>query len=129
TQMLHDAAQATIIAGIPVIIAAFLAGPTGLATSARRYAAPWLRERPGVTYSVVSAIVLLIIAWGPIPATRKPIPVLIFIGLVILGVEALRRQVRSEFPDSTPDDVRASLRAAIAHARGRNGHAQAANGD
>jgi hypothetical protein len=84
-----------------------------------------------VTYSVVAALVLLVIAWGPIPATHKPIPVLIMIALVIAGVEALRRQVAEEYPDSTPDDVRAAMRAAIAHARGRNGHAQApaANGD
>jgi hypothetical protein len=131
TAMLHDVAQATIVIGIPVIIAAWLAGPTGLATSARRHAAPWLRDRPGVTYSVVSALLLLVIAWAPIPATRKPIPVLILIGLVILGVEALRRQVTVEYPDRTADDVRAEMRATIAHARGRNGHARAAdaNGD
>jgi hypothetical protein len=130
TDRLREIAQASIIMGIPVILAAWLAGPMGLAVSFRRSTAPWLRERPGVTYGVVSAIVLLVIAWGPIPATRSLVPVLIMIALVITGVEALRRQVALEFPDSTPDDVRASLRAAIAHARGRNGDAHpAANGD
>jgi hypothetical protein len=122
TGMLHDVAQATIVGGIPLIIAAWLAGPTKLAMGFRRNAAPWLRERPGVTYGVVAALVLLIIAWGPIPATRKLIPVLIMIGLVIIGVEALRRQVTEEYPTSTEEDVKASLRAAIASARGRNGH-------
>jgi hypothetical protein len=129
--MLHDVAQATIIGGIPLIIAAWLAGPTRVAVGFRHNAAPWLRDRPGVTYSVVAALVLLILAWGPIPATREVIPVLIMIGLLIAGVEALRRQVAVEFPDATAEQVRASLRAAIAHARGHNGapHAAPANGD
>ena len=122
TGMLHDVAQATIIGGIPLIIAAWLAGPTRLAVGFRRNAAPWLRDRPGVTYGVVTALLLLIIAWGPIPATRKVIPVLIMAVLLIIGVEALRRQVAEEYPDSTEEDVKASLRAAIASARGRNGH-------
>jgi hypothetical protein len=121
TRMLHDVAQATIVLGIPLIIAAWLAGPTGLAVGFRRNAAPWLRERPGVTYGVVTALVLLVIAWAPIPATRNPILVLIMIGLLIVGVEALRRQVALEYPHATSDDVRASLRASIASARGRNG--------
>jgi hypothetical protein len=121
TGMLHDVAQAAIVGGIPVILAAWLAGPTRLAVAFRRNAAPWLRDSPGVTYAVVTALVLLVIAWGPIPATRKVIPVLIMVGLVIAGVEALRRQVDREFPDSTAEDVRASWRATIAHARGRNG--------
>jgi hypothetical protein len=43
-------------------------------------------------------VVLLIVAWGPIHATRLVIPVLIFLGLTLLGTAALRRQVAEEFP-------------------------------
>jgi hypothetical protein len=121
TGILQDVAQAAIIMGIPIIIAAWLAGPSGLALSFRRTTAPWMRDRPGLTYGVVAALVLLVIAWAPIPATRMVIPVLILIGLVIFGVEALRRQTATEFPDATTEDVRATLRAAVASARGRNG--------
>jgi hypothetical protein len=129
TRLLHDAAQATIVVGIPLILAAWLAGPSGLAKGFRHNAAPWLRERPGVTYGVVAAMLLLIIAWGPIPATRMIIPVLLMIGLTVLGVEALRRQVAVEYPDATTEHTRAALRAAIASARGRNGATRPATAD
>jgi hypothetical protein len=98
TSMLTDVAQATVIIGIPLVAAALLAGPSRPATALRRHAAPLLRERPDLTYVTVAAGVLLVIAWGPIPATRKVIPVLIMIAVVIVGVEALRRQTAREFP-------------------------------
>jgi Short C-terminal domain len=109
TGMLKDVAQALIIIGIPVVLAAWLAGPTRLAVAFRRTGAPWLRDRPDITYGVVACLVALVIAWGPIPATRKIIPVLIMIGLVILGVEALRRQTAEEFPDATAAGSRAAI--------------------
>jgi len=118
TNILRDVAQAAVIIGIPVVLGALLAGPTRPATALRRWAAPWLRDSPVATYSVVGVIVLLVIAWGPIPATRQVIPLLIMIVLVIVGVEALRRQTAEEFPDETSDGARASLRATVARARG-----------
>ena len=110
TSMLRDVAQATIIGAIPLVLAAVLAGPMRPAVGFRRAAAPWLRTRPDIAYGVLALIVLLVIAWGPIPATRKPIPVLIMIGLLILGLEALRRQTAEEFPDARAGEVSARLR-------------------
>jgi len=101
TRLLRDAAQASVIIGIPVVFAAWLAGPTSPAVGFRRFAAPYLRERPGIVYSSVGAIVLLLIAWGPIQATRELIPVLVIIALTILGVEALRRETAEEYPDAS----------------------------
>jgi hypothetical protein len=98
TGILRDVAQATVIIGIPLVGAACLAGPSRPATALRRHAAPFLRDRPDLSYAVVAAGVLLVIAWGPIPVTRKPIPLLVMIGVVIVGVEALRRQTGREFP-------------------------------
>jgi hypothetical protein len=46
-------------------------------------------------------VVLLIIAWGPTPATRKPLGMLLFAILLFVGVEVLRRQARREYPDAT----------------------------
>ena len=80
------------------MLAAWLAGPQRLAVDARRQLAPCLREHPGLAYGVVAAVWVLIIAWGPIPATRSPIPVLAMVGVSIAGVEALRRQTATEFP-------------------------------
>ena len=52
TRMLRDVAQATIIIGIPAILAAWLAGPMRPAIVLRRSAAPTLRRRsPNATFS------------------------------------------------------------------------------
>jgi hypothetical protein len=101
TSMLHDIAWATIATGIPLVLAAWLAGPMRSARTLRRAGAPWLLERPEVAYGVAGALVLLVIAWGPLPATRMAIPVLLLIALVALGVAALRRQVAGEFPEAS----------------------------
>ena len=102
TRLLQQVGQATIVIGIPLVFAAWLAGTTRPAVEFRRWSAPYMREQPGAVYSVVGAIVLLVIAWGPIPATRNIITVLIMIGLVIVGVEALRRQTAEEYPEAGP---------------------------
>jgi len=117
TSMLHDIAWAVIAGGIPVIAAAWLAGPLRPAVALRRAAAPWLIERPEISYGVAGAVVLLVIAWGPLPATRQLIPVLLMIGLVALGVAALRRQVAVEFPDATVSGEKASWQARLERAR------------
>jgi hypothetical protein len=91
----------------------------------RHFAAPWFRERPLATYGVVIAILLLIVLWGPIPATRKPIPVLIMFVLVWLGVEALRRQTAEEFPDAQFGDSMSGMRARVDNWRSRRHHRQA----
>ena len=116
TDMLRDVAQAAIIMGIPVVVAAWLAGPARPAVALRRAAAPWLRERPGVAYGVLAAVLLLVVAWGPIPATRMILPVLLMVGLAAAGLAALRRQVAAEFPDVTTVDVGASLRGGASRA-------------
>ena len=110
SQMLRDVAQATVIMGVPVVVAAWLAGPTPPATALRRAAAPWLRTRPAVAYSVLAAVLLLVVAWGPIPATRMVLPVLLMCVLAVSGLAVLRRQVTEEFPDRTTADVGRSLR-------------------
>lgn len=110
TAMLSDIAQSAIIIGLAVMLAAALAGPRRLAVAARQAAAPWLRERRGAVYGAALAVILLIVLWGPIPATRQPIPVLILIGLVWLGIEAIRRQAAVEFPDAQIGDTFAAIR-------------------
>ena len=99
TEMLRDIGQATIVLGIPPIFAALLASPIPPAVAVRRAMAPTLRHQPGVAYGVAAAVVLLIVAWGPIHATRLVLPVLLFFALTMLGVAALRRQTAEEFPD------------------------------
>ena len=122
TRLLSDIGQSVLIVGLVVMLAATLAGNRRPAVAFRRFAAPWFRERPLATYGIVIAILLLIVLWGPIPATRKPIPVLILFVLVWLGVEALRRQTAEEFPDAQFGDATSGMRARVANLRsGRRG--------
>jgi hypothetical protein len=119
TRMLHDVAQATVVIGIPLVAAAWVAGPYRPAVALRRAAAPTLRERPALTYSLVAVALLLIIAWAPIPAARMPIPVLLMIVLAFLGTAVLRREVAAEFPAVPRGAARAALQdraARVVHA-------------
>ncbi|MCW3002461.1 MAG: hypothetical protein JWQ20_1759 [Conexibacter sp.] len=109
TRMLRDVAQATVVIGIPVVVAAWVAGPYRPAVAVRRAVAPTLRERPALTYSLVAVALLLVIAWAPIPATRMPLPALLMIVLAFAAVAALRRQVAVEFPEAEAGAARIAL--------------------
>ncbi len=109
THMLRDVAQATIILSIPLLAAALLAGPADWAVNTRRALAPWLREQRGVCYGILGLVLVFIIAWGPLPATQQIFPVLVMIGLSVLGLEVLRKQTMAEFPDSQTFDAGAAL--------------------
>jgi hypothetical protein len=100
SQMLRDVAQASVVIGIPVVVAAWLAGPRRPAVAIRRALAPALRDRPGTSYGVLALALLLVVAWGPIPATRMVVPVLLMVVLAAAGLAALRRQTAAEFPES-----------------------------
>jgi hypothetical protein len=118
TSLLVQAATAAVWYGVVIVFAAWLAGPTRLATATRRLEAPFLRE-PRYAWGGLAAIVLLLIAWGPTPATRNPLPMLFLIAVLAVGVEALRRQTAREFPDLTIDDSLDTLRGWWSGARGR----------
>ena len=115
TWMLVDVAQATIVGAVPLVAAALLAGPSRPAVALRRWASPWLRDRPGLSYAAAAILLLLVVWWGPVPATRKPLPVLVMAALLAIGVEVLRRQVAREFPDVTTQDLRNAI---VVRARG-----------
>jgi len=117
TSMLKDIAWAMIFGAIPIVAAAWLAGATRPAVGLRRGMAPWLREEPAVAYAVAGLLVLLVIAWGPIPATRMAIPVLVAIGLTALGVAALRVQTAREFPQATVAQAHGEWQARLHRAR------------
>ena len=118
TSLLYDIAAAVIVYGLLVVVATWLAGHTRPATALRRALAPTLRERPAVAYITVFAALLLVILWGPTPATRQLIYIIIFIVLLALGVAALRRQTANEFPDAQAGDTARAVRAWYAERRG-----------
>lgn len=100
TSVLADVAWSAVLIGIPLILAGLLAGPTRLATRLRHLMAPYLRDRPDITFGALALILLLLFAWGPIVATKSLIGILVIIVLAVLGTETLRRQTAQEFPDS-----------------------------
>jgi hypothetical protein len=101
TGLLVTVAVSAITFGILLAIAAWLAGPTRIASNLRQEAAPYLRERRGTTYAVVGVIFLALILWAPVVAFHKPIGLMLLAVLMVLGTEALRRQAETEFPDAT----------------------------
>jgi hypothetical protein len=113
TSLLVTVAVSAITFGILVVIAAWLAGPTSIATSLRREAAPYLRERRGTTYAVVGLIFLVLILWAPVVAFHKPLGLLLLAVLMVAGTEALRRQAEAEFPDATSGGFGDRLRASV----------------
>lgn len=98
TSVLVEIAQALVLYGIVIVLAAWLAGPTASATWIRRGITPYLRQ-PRIAYGALAVLLVLFFWWGPTEGTRRLIPSLILIALTALGVEVLRRQVIAEFPE------------------------------
>jgi hypothetical protein len=109
TSLLVEAASAAVVYGVVLVFAAWLAGRTSWAVATRRTLAPYLRE-PRIAYGALGVIALILLAWGPTPALRRPLPALILIGLLALGVHALRRQTEGEFPDASREESMARMR-------------------
>jgi hypothetical protein len=98
-----EAASAAIGYGVVLVSASWLAGHTRPAVAARRGMAPFLRER-AYAYGALAVIVLLLLNWGPTPATRRLLPALVLIALLVAGLEALRRQTAREYPEANASE-------------------------
>jgi hypothetical protein len=101
TALLREVAIAIILYGAIGLFASWVAGPTRLAVAARVRLAPAFRDQPWVVYGVIAFLFLLVIAWGPTPATREWWGILLLGGLVFFGVAMLQRQTVNEFPAAT----------------------------
>ncbi|HEY2600261.1 MAG TPA: SHOCT domain-containing protein [Thermoleophilaceae bacterium] len=110
TSLLSAIAIALVIYGIVIVVAAWLAGPTRPATAVRRALAPSMRDRPWRVYASVALVYLLVLLWGPTPALRQWIPILLIAAAIVLGIELLRRQTAREFPDAQAGDAMRGMR-------------------
>ena len=113
TTQLTEIGHGLILYGILIVIAAWLAGPTSIATSLRGAVTPWFR-RPAYAYGSAVALLLVLFLWDPTPATHRLIPSLLLIVLVLLGTEVLRRRVIREFPDRVTTGSSAGVAQALA---------------
>jgi hypothetical protein len=83
-----------------LLLGTWFAGPGRRATHVRRATTPYLRD-PAVAFGAYGLLLLLLLVWAPVPATRDPVMVLVLGVLGAIGIEALRRVSMSEFPDAT----------------------------
>ncbi|MGH2986596.1 MAG: hypothetical protein ACRDLO_07915 [Solirubrobacterales bacterium] len=113
TTQLTEIGHGLILYGILIVIAAWLAGPTSIATSIRGAITPWFR-RPAYAYGGAVALLLLLFWWDPTPATHRLVPSLLLIVLVLLGTEVLRRRVIREFGDRVTTGSAAGIAQALA---------------
>lgn len=102
TSLLWAIAFAFVIYGLLMVAAAWVAGPTRSAVWVRRTLAPQFREHPGRIWAAAGFVYLLVLVWGPTPALRHIVPILIIGALIALGIEVLRRQVVREYPGAPP---------------------------
>jgi hypothetical protein len=96
TSILAQIGWAAILYGIVMTLGAVLAGPHAWAIAARRRIAPILNERPGIAWSLVAVVYLVLIAWGPTYALRTLWGVALLAALIAGGIVALRHQTLRE---------------------------------
>ena len=122
TSQLTEIANALFLYGIFIVIAAWLAGPTSIATSIRGAVAPWFRQ-PAYAYGGLLVLLILLFWWDPTQGTHRLVPSLLLIVLLVLGTEVLRRQVIREFPDrvrtSSSEGIAQALASRMREARER----------
>ena len=91
TNLLAAVAWAQIVYGVVILVGAVLAGPTKVARRIRGAIAPTLRDRPGIAWTALAVLYLLLVLWAPVPALRTWLGVLLLAGLVALGFAAFSR--------------------------------------
>jgi hypothetical protein len=114
TSLLYTIAITFVIYGLLIVTCAWLAGPTRSAIASRRALAPELRDHPGRVYGAAATVYLLVLLWGPTPAFRKLVPILLIAGLIVFGIEMLRRQTAQEFPDAVSGEATQAIRSKLA---------------
>jgi hypothetical protein len=116
TDQLANANVTLCSVALLALIGTWFAGPGRRATSSRHALTPYLRD-PGVAFGVYAMVLLVLIIWAPVNATRNPVMILILGILGAIGIEALRRLVIREFPDVVERDLGARLHAGWSRAR------------
>jgi hypothetical protein len=100
SSILADTGRAVVFYGLVMVIGGMLAGPHSWAISFRRWMAPTLAKRPGMSWGILAGAYLLLVLWGPTHALRTVWGVLLLGALIAVGFEALRRQTLAENPDA-----------------------------
>jgi hypothetical protein len=103
TGLLAQSAWAGIFVGLVTVVAVWFSGSGARARAGRRWVAPVFRDHPLAVHATLAVILLILLAWGPTGTPRRFITVVIVAVLAFVGLEVLRRQTVSEFPDAVGD--------------------------
>jgi hypothetical protein len=103
TSLLRDGGLTMVGLGVILLVAVWIAGPSGYATTSREWLAPYV-ARAEIAFGGAAALLLLLVWWGPTAQTHRW-QLIVAAGIVLaLGVEVLRRQTAREFPAATTPD-------------------------
>jgi hypothetical protein len=116
TSLLQSIAVSVVVFGIGFVIASYLSSPASSAMSIRRAAAPTLRDRPGIVWSVFAALALLAVIIWPPSGTRLLVFTLLLIVLAGVWLEEVRRLTAREFPGAKKGDWMKSMRKRMSEA-------------
>ena len=105
TAQLRDGGFTLLGLGLILLLAVWLGGTSATSVAARRELAPYL-ARGEVAYSIAGGLFLLLLLWQPTVQTSRAPLMIAAAGILILGVELLRRQTAREVPETGPIDVR-----------------------
>jgi hypothetical protein len=110
TSLLTDAAWGSIVFGLFVVTGGWLVGSGRRATVLRRVSAPALREHAIAFRVGLGLLLLLLVAWGPVPWTRDFWLVLIFAIAAFIWLERVRHVTLAEFGDVPAGELGRSVR-------------------
>jgi Short C-terminal domain len=105
TSLMISIATTVIVVGILFAAAGWLASPTGVARTTRRYMAPALQLHIAYVYTGLAIVVCLYFLNGPTQGLRTFLTTLIVAGMAAFGIHELRKQTEEEFPDATYGDA------------------------
>jgi hypothetical protein len=111
TSLLTDAAWGSIVFGLFLITGGWLVGSGRRATVVRRVSAPALRDHATYFRAGLALLLLLLVAWGPVPWTRSFWPVLIFAIAAFIWLERVRHVTLKQFGDVPAGELGRSVRA------------------
>jgi hypothetical protein len=102
TATLKTSAWTLIAIAIIMIVGGWLSGSNPRATALRQRSAPVLRDNPEYVWGGFALLVLLLLIWGPIQATRNLLGIVVLVGFAALGLWVFRRQALEELAEGKP---------------------------
>jgi hypothetical protein len=96
TSLLRQIAGTGIVLGVLCVLGGWLAGGTAWAAKTRRFVSPVVVDHAEITYIVVLGAIIALLAAGLLPASTRPVGIVLYLILAGAGVWALRRQIARE---------------------------------